>query len=53
MSSLLAFLGVAAIVIVSPRAGHVLRRSAIRRSIEGIAGAAPIHLGSRLAAERR
>jgi threonine/homoserine/homoserine lactone efflux protein len=35
------------------KAGHVLRRPAIRRAIEGVSGAVLIGLGLRIAAEQR
>jgi threonine/homoserine/homoserine lactone efflux protein len=51
--SLMTLLWLAAYALVIARIGHWLRRSAIRRTLEGITGAALIGLGFRLAAEER
>ena len=47
----LAWLTVYSILVA--RAGDVLRRSGIRRALDGITGAVLIGLGARLALERR
>src|SRR5882757_3511444 len=51
--SLLTFLWLASYTLAIARFGKVLRRPAIRRALEGMAGAALVGLGLRLAAEDR
>jgi threonine/homoserine/homoserine lactone efflux protein len=51
--SLLTLLWLAAYAVALARAGDMFRRSAIRRTLEGITGAVLIALGLRLAAEQR
>jgi threonine/homoserine/homoserine lactone efflux protein len=47
------FVWLCAYAIAVARAGDVLRRPRVRRTVEGITGAALVALGLRLATERR
>ena len=51
--ALMTFAWLALYAAIVAKAGHVLRRPAIRRAIEGVSGAVLIGLGLRIAAEQR
>jgi threonine/homoserine/homoserine lactone efflux protein len=51
--ALMTFAWLALYAAIVAKAGHVLRRPAIRRAIEGVSGALLIGLGLRIAAEQR
>jgi threonine/homoserine/homoserine lactone efflux protein len=48
----LTFVWLAGYSVVAARAGHALRRPAVRRAVEGVTGAVLVALGVRLAATR-